>query len=111
MLGQIWGREVGGLRPPRTPLLSPRTSQKAFRALGCSGWSLLRDRATCPGQLRFQGQIFLRNPHFFEETTCPGQLRCQGQNFLQKSDFCVEATCPGQLRCLGQIFSRNPTFV
>ena len=73
------GAGGGGAAPPRTPLLF----RGALRALGCSGWSLFRDRATCPGQ-----------------------LRCLGQNCLQKSDlFLEQATCPGQLRCLGQNFS------
>ena len=96
-----------------------------LRALGCSGWSLSLDRATCPGQLRCLGQNVLQKIDLLEETfTCPGQLRCLGQifsesrHFLKKSPVWVscaawdiflqktfvfeEVTCLGQLRCLGQ---------
>ena len=58
----IFGSDLGygRLRPPAPPRFlggsAPRTAQKALRALGCSGWSLFRDRATCPGQLRCLGQ-------------------------------------------------------
>ena len=50
----------GGCATPHPPAFpgcsAPRTPQKALRALGCSGCSLSRDRATCPGQLRCLGQ-------------------------------------------------------
>ena len=96
----------------------------ALRAIGCSGWSLFRDRATCLGQLRCQGQnFFLRNPtfffeqatclktsDFFEQATCPGQLRCLG-HFVFQNIFFEETTCLGQLRCLGPNVSQKFDFI
>ena len=85
------------------------------------------EQATCPGQLRCQGQnfsskydsclnkplvpgsfvvwgrTFYRKTLVLERATCPGQLRCLGQSCFQKRDFFVEeTTCLGKLRCLGQ---------
>ena len=61
------------LRPPAPPCIlggsAPRTPHKALRALGCNGWSLSLDRATCPGQLRclvqnvFQKIMFISKMH------------------------------------------------
>ena len=70
------------------------------------------EEATCPGQLRCQGQIFIQKVNFLEEATCPGQLRCLGQNCLPKfRRFFEQANCTGQLRCLGQnIFSKFRPF-
>ena len=63
---KLWLEFGGGRRgrcaPPGPPCIpggsAPQTPQKALHVLGCSGWSLFRDRATCPGQLRCPGQNF-----------------------------------------------------
>ena len=66
-LAQIWWAGGGGAAPPRTPL------QKAIRALGCSGWSLFRDRAACPGATALLGaELFPEVSLLMEEATCPG---------------------------------------
>ena len=115
------GSNLGGGRreaaPPRTPLRppcfpggsAPRTPQKALRALGCSGWSLSRDRATCPGLPG--AERFLRNRTFFKQATCPGQLRCLGQNFfLRNRTFLNKPLVPGSFAAWGRTFLRNRTF-
>ena len=96
----------GGRRVATPPPHPPAPDPKALCALCCNGWSLFRDRATCPGQLRcprLNFFCFLKKPlirgscaawgrtfslnQFFEQTTCPGQLRCLGQFVHQKSVF------------------------
>ena len=129
----------GGCAPPHPPAFRgsppPGPPKKALRALGCSDWSLSRDRATCPGHLRCLGQIFsqksyffgrthlsraaslpgvelfLKSPTFFEEATCPGQLRCLGQNCFSKIIlFWKKPLVPGSFAAWGRTFSRKSTF-
>ena len=59
-----------GAAPPQTACISkglrtPDPPEKALRALGCSGWSLSLDRASCLGQLRCQGQNLFQKINFF----------------------------------------------
>ena len=86
-VAQIRGAGGGGAAPPRTPLLfrGARPPGPRLRALGCSGCSLSRDRAT--GSCAARGRTFSQNSDLFfilEQATCPGQLRCQGQNLFSK---------------------------
>ena len=113
-VAQIWGREAGVLRPPHPPAFqgdsAPRTPQKALRTLGCSGWSLSRDRATCPGAAALPGAELL--PVFWagEEATCPGQLRCLGRTAFQKFDFLKKPLVWGSFAARGRPFYRNWIF-
>ena len=114
-LAQIRVAGGGGAAPPHTPCIpggsAPWTPQKALRALGCRGWSLSHDRATCPGQLRCLGQNFCQKIIFFvEEATCPGQLRCLGQNFCQKSIFLEKPLVPGSFAAWGSCVSQETDF-
>ena len=87
-------RDVGGLRPPRTPMLS--------RGLRPPDPPKRRSAPLAAAVVRFLAA----------EPLVWGSCAAWGRTFSQKSDFSFEeATCPGQLRCLGQnIFSKNIVF-
>ena len=73
-------REAGGLRPPPHP--PAFREAEAIRALGCKGWSLFRDRATCPGQLRCQGQnLFSTFRLFLNKPLVRGSFAAWGRTF------------------------------
>ena len=95
----------GGLRPPDPPKGAPRPWLQ--RLFAFSRPSHLSGAAALPG-----AELFLKNRALFEQATCPVQLRCQGQNlFPEIRLFSEEATCPGQLRCQGQIFQISDCFM
>ena len=95
---------------------------------------LFLEEATCPGQLRCLGQIFLHKCNFFGKShlsraaSLPGaellpEIRFFGRShlswaaslpgaelFTACSFFRERTTYPGQLRCLGQIFLQNFDF-
>ena len=83
-----FGSNSGGGRRGAAPPRTPGPPQKALRALGCSGWSLFRDRATCPGQLRCQGQnSFSKIRLVFRTSHLSGAAALPGADFFSKFRF------------------------
>ena len=83
------GGRQGGCAPPHPPAFRgappPGPLKKALHALGCSGCSLSRDRATCPGQLRCPEQNFFSNSDsFLNEPLVPGSFSAWGRTFPQR---------------------------